>query len=278
MNINLNLATRPYIELRSVYSRLRVAALVLLVCAMPMLLVLHTVQAKARLAEARVNQLESNISLLRQQQRSARALALQGPNSNVISQAAFLNDLFRRKAFSWTATMSDLEGTLPYGVQVQAIDPVVAPDGRVTIRMRVTGARERTVEVVHNLERSRYFVAPRLAGEALADQSNGGGRTQPVSATGAPADVSFDILADYRPLPNTHAGSTAVSAAPEADQPAAAAPAPVTAAAPASTRPAQLTNPERRAAEPPDPHENPHAPMPYGRPLPAIPPPIGGTP
>ena len=275
MNINLNLATRPYIELRSVYSRLRVAAVILAVCALPMLLVLHTAQAKARLAEARVNQLESNIARLRRQQASARALALQGPNSNVIAQAAFLNNLFRQKAFSWTATMSDLESTLPYGVQVQAIDPVVAPDGRVTIRMRVTGARERTVEVVHNLERSHYVVAPRLAAEALANQNNGGGRAQPVSAPGAPEDVSFDILADYRPLPNTHTGLAADPVAP-AQQPVAAAPAAV--AAPNTRQaPAQLTNPERQA-EPPDPNENPHAPVPYGRPLPAIPPPIGGTP
>ncbi len=272
MNINLNLATRPYIELRSVYARLRVAAVLLAVCALPMLLVLHTAQTKARLAEARVDQLETNIALLRRQQASARSLALEGPNSNVIAQAAFLNDLFRRKSFSWTATMSDLESTLPSGVQVQAIDPVVSPDGRVTIRMRVTGARERAVEVVHNLERSRYFVAPRLAAEALANQ-NGGGRTQQVSAPGAPEDVSFDILADYRPLPNTHANSGIVVQR----SPAAIVTATPSAAVPVQPAPAQLTNPVR-PVEPPDPNENPHPARPFGRPLPSIPAPLGGTP
>ncbi len=273
MNISLNLATRPYIELRSVYARLRVAAALLAVLALPMLLVLHTAQAKARLAEARVNQLESDIALLRRQQASARALALNGPNSDVIAQAAFLNDLFRRKSFSWTATMSDLESTLPPGVQVQAIDPVVAPDGRVTIRMRVTGARERAVEVVHNLERSRYFVAPRLAAEALANQ-NSGARTQTVSAPGSPEDVSFDILADYRPLPDTHDDNTPVLHAAASAQAAVVVPGPVVNTGRAA--PAQLTNPTRQAVQP-DPDENPHPARPYGRPLPAIPAPIGGT-
>jgi type IV pilus assembly protein PilN len=203
MNISLNLATRPYLELRSVYARLRVVAVVLLVLALPMLLVLHVAETKARLAEARVDQLQSNIALLRRQSENARALASQGPNANILTQAAFLNDLYRRKAFSWTATMSDLESTLPYGVQVMVIDPVIAPDGHITIRMRVTGVRERAVEVVHDLEHSRHFIAPRLVAEALANQNNAGPRSVSLNP-GSPADVSFDILADYRPLPNSH--------------------------------------------------------------------------
>ncbi len=210
MNINLNLATRPYIELRSVYARLRVFAVGLVVLALPMLLVVHVEETKARLAEARVSQLESNIALLRRQQIQARELAVQGPNASVLTQAAFLNSLFRRKAFSWTATMSDLEDTLPYGVQVQFIDPVIASDGRVTIRMRVTGGREHAVDVVRNLEHSRHFIAPRLVSEALATQGTNARQPLPVSVPGgvpgaAPAnEVAFDILAGYRPLPNSH--------------------------------------------------------------------------
>lgn len=144
--------------------------------------------------------------------------------------------------------MSDLEGTLPPGVQVQAIDPVVAPDGHVTIRMRVSSSiRERAVEVVRNLEHSRHFAAPRLTGEALANQGTGaqgaGGNPQarPVSAPGAAGlgagpganDVSFDILADYRPLPNSHH-----QAALRAETQAAALPAPA-----ATSATAVVTNP-----------------------------------
>ncbi len=259
MNINLNLATRPYLELRPVYARLRVVAVVLAVVALPMLLVLHAAQTKAQLAEARVSQLQSNIALLHRQQRDARALATEGANAQVLTQAEFLNDLFRRKSFSWTATMSDLENTLPYGVQVQAIDPVVAPDGRVTIRMRVTGARERAVDVVHNLERSKYFIAPRLVSEALANQNSGTARGVPIAQTG-PADVTFDIISGYRPLPNTHPGARTRASASRTVSRSAAAP--------------ELTNPA------PAPTATPRRrfPSPYGQRLTKLPSPLGDRP
>ncbi len=271
MNITLNLATRPYLELRPVYARLRAAALVLAVLALPMLLVLRTAQTRARAAEARVEQLESRIALLRQQQTRARALTLEGANAQTLTRAAFLNDLFRRKAFSWTATMSDLETTLPYGVQVQAIDPVVTPDGHVTIRMRITGARERAVDVVHNLERSRHFVAPHVIAEALANQagSEGNGSSGGVRQVGNPSDVTFDILADYRPLPNSHPNAGRARAAASGAKPSPEAPA---------LPQAQLTNPEPEAPRPAPRRSlnyHPAPPVSTGS-LPVIPPPIGG--
>ena len=250
MNIHLNLATRPYIELRSVYARLRVFAVGLAVLALPMLLVVHLEETKARLAQAHVTQLEGNIALLRREQTRARALAVEGPNANVLNQAAFLNDLFRRKAFSWTATMSDLEDTLPYGVQVQTSEPVVARDGRVTIRMRVLGARERAVEVVRNLEHSRHFVAPRLVTEALANQgANAPQQRLPVNLPGGipgmthQSDVAFDILAGYRPLPNSH-DNAGEQAAKRADTRAEKTGRPAHALSHGASTHAQLTNPD----------------------------------
>ena len=220
MKISLNLATRPYIELRPIYARLRLMMLVLAVLALPMLLVLRVEQNKAQQATSRVDQLKRNIALLQAQQRSARALLQQPDNASLLAQVDFLNELFRRKAFSWTATMSDLETTLPAGVQVLSIDPVIAADGHVTIRLRVSGPRERAVAVVRNLERSRHFLAPRLASESLANLSNtsassSAGSLRQVGQTladstgasatgGSSTDVAFDILADYRPLPQSH--------------------------------------------------------------------------
>jgi type IV pilus assembly protein PilN len=86
-------------------------------------------------------------------------------------------------------------------VQVMSIDPEVAKDGSVVIHMRVSGARDRAVELVRNLEKSRHFVSPRITGEALAQtqgqNNNPNAPMQPVSASTA---VNFDILAAYRPL------------------------------------------------------------------------------
>ena len=202
MRITLNLATRPYIELRPVYNRLRIVMLALVVLGIGMLLVLRVEQGKARASMARVDRVNQNIARLRAQQASYQALMQQPQNAAVLTQSEFLNQLFARKAFSWTATMTDLENTLPTGVQVVSIDPVVAVDGHVTIRLRVTGPRERAVEVVSNLEHSRHFLAPRLASESLANATGSGtAASLPVSASSA-SDVSFDILADYKPLPH----------------------------------------------------------------------------
>lgn len=219
MNINLNLATRPYIELRSVYARLRVLAVVLAVVAVPMFLIMHMEEAKATAAQARVAALEQNIDTLREQQAHARALVMEGPNAATIHEIDFLNHTFREKAFSWTATMADLENVLPYGVAVRGIEPVLAPDGRVLIRLRVDGPREQAIAVIRNLESSRHFVAPRLVQETeVTDQNRAGGRFQPIGASATP-QVRFDILADYRPIPNSHdhAEAAAVKAERAAD-------------------------------------------------------------
>jgi type IV pilus assembly protein PilN len=198
MRITINLATRPFIELRPVYQRLRIWMAALLLLAIPLWYLARIEQRKADVATARVRSMQASVQRLQRQQQSYQALMRQPQNAAVLTQSDFLNDLFRRKAFSWTATMSDLETVLPAGVQVMSIDPQVTPDGHVTIHMRVSGARERAIELVKNLEGSKHFASPRLAGESLATANTGNQQATPVNA---PSDVNFDILADYRPLP-----------------------------------------------------------------------------
>jgi type IV pilus assembly protein PilN len=198
MRITVNLATRPFVELRPVYQRLRIWMGALILIAIPLWFLARVEQRKADTATARVRQMQASVQQMQRQQQSYQALMRQPQNAAVLTQSDFLNDLFRRKAFSWTATMTDLETVLPAGVQVLSIDPQVTPDGHVTIRMRVSGARERAIELVKNLEGSKHFASPRLAGEALATANNG---TQQATPVNGPSDVNFDILAEYRPLP-----------------------------------------------------------------------------
>lgn len=198
MRITVNLATRPFVELKPVYQRLRIWMGVLLILAIPLWFLARVEQKKADVATARVRSMQASVQQLRRQQQSYQALMRQPQNAAVLTQSDFLNDLFRHKAFSWTATMSDLETVLPTGVQVLSIEPLVLPDGHVTIRMRVSGARERAIELVKNLEGSKHFASPRLSDESLATANTG---NQPATAVNGPSDVNFDILADYRPLP-----------------------------------------------------------------------------
>jgi type IV pilus assembly protein PilN len=202
MRITLNLASRPFVELRPLYARLRVWMVALAIFALPLWYLMRVEERHAAEANARVEILDSNIQRLRQQQAGFEALMQQPQNAAVLSQSEFLNRLFQRKAFSWTAIMMDLEDVLPTGVQVMNIDPTTAPDGRVTIRLRVAGARDHAVDLVRNLEHSRRFLSPRLADEAAATNAGAAGEAAqlPVSAS---SDVNFDILAEYNPLSRT---------------------------------------------------------------------------
>ena len=121
----------------------------------------------------------------------------QPQNMAVLERSQFLNALFAKKSFSWTAVMMDLERVLPAGVQVTSIEPATSKSGEVNIRLRVSGERDRAVELVRNLEKSQRFVAPRLAVEsAQAQEGRGSG-----SPTLTPGAVQFDIYSGYNPLP-----------------------------------------------------------------------------
>ena len=212
MRVTLNLASRPYIELRPLYQRLRVLALLLLVTGSLFWWLLRAEQQKAAVAQARVTAIQSNIARTESERQHAEASMRQPDNAAVLGQSQFLNNLYLHKAFSWTAVMMDLEQVLPAGVQVLNIDPVVAKDGSVTIRMRVAGPREKSVALVRNLEHSRRFRAPRIASETAQNASQNGQVNPNFQAVSVTNGVNFDVLAEYNPLPTPEEKSAAASA------------------------------------------------------------------
>ncbi len=196
MRISLNLATRPFVELRPLFARLRLAMVVLAALAVGLGFALHSLSAKARVAQVRMDALKARTAVFQQERAANEARMRQPQNMAVLERSRFLNAVFARKSFSWTAVMMDLERVLPPGVQVTSIDPVITKEGDVNIRLRVSGDRDRSVQLVRNLERSQRFVAPRLAGEqALTADST---RAMPMVA---PGGVVFEILSGYNPLP-----------------------------------------------------------------------------
>ena len=196
MRVTLNLASRPYVELRPLYRRLQLLGSLLIITALVFWWVLRTEHTRASAAQARVAFIQNSIARAKSDQQHAEAAMHQPANAAVLQQAQFLNGVFLRKAFSWTAVMMDLEQVLPSGVQVMNIDPQISKDGHVIIRMRVAGPRERAVDLMRNLEKSHRFLQPRLVGEAA--QTSGSSNLQVVNA---PTGVNFDLLADYNPLP-----------------------------------------------------------------------------
>ena len=195
MKIALNLATRPYVDQGPALKRLRIGMAVLVVVLAGLGFgLMHFHQAALRMA-AQEDQVNRQIAAIRREQTGYQAQMQQPVNAKVLKQAEFLNGLFDEKSFSWTAAMEDLERVLPAGVQVTAIEPVRAKDGgRLTLRLKVSGQRERAVEMVRNMEHSRRFASPRISGENAENSSQGDLR--PVQDMGK---VSFDVLAEYNP-------------------------------------------------------------------------------
>lgn len=209
MRITVNLATRPFTELRPLLARLRLIMLALLVVAVGLGLWLQSLTARAAAAQAQMDALKAQTRVYTDERARNEARMRQPGNKAVLERSRFLNELFARKSFSWTATMMDLERVLPVGVQVTSIDPVITKEGDVQIRLRVSGDRDRTIQLVRNLEHSQRFVGPRLVSETAMTKEKatalGSPGLQTVSGfAGTPsgAGVEFDILSGYNPLPS----------------------------------------------------------------------------
>ena len=214
MRISVNLATKPFVELRPLLLRLRMAMAALAVLAVGFGLALHSVSAKASAAAAQSRSIEAQTAAFQQDRQHNEARMRQPANVAVLERSRLLNAVFARKSFSWTAVMMDLERVLPNGVQVTSIEPQVAGDGVVSIRLRVSGDRDRAVQLVRNLETSSRFLGPRLSGEA-AQQTNQLLQRTGLQESGAggpggvPGLVQFDIVSGYNPLPERTKGASA---------------------------------------------------------------------
>ncbi len=210
MRISVNLATRPFVELRPLFAKLRIAMAALALLAVGLGFGLNALNARAKAATAEMDDMKARTAMAEQQRAANEARMKQPDNQSVLERSKFLNALFARKSFSWTAVMMDLEHVLPPGVQVTSIDPVVSKEGDVQIRLRVTGDREKAIQLVRNLETSQRFVKPRLGGETAltAEKANALGRGGPpvVRNVNAGPDeafgngVEFEIFSGYNAL------------------------------------------------------------------------------
>lgn len=196
MKIALNLATRPFADQGPAIRKLRIAMAALAVVGIALGVALHRVDTSAAEARARDAALEAKIGQVQQERQGYEALMRQPANAAVLSQVKYLNALFDEKAFSWTLAMEDLETVLPGGVQVTSIEPNREKDGHILLRLRVQGPRDKSVDLVRNLEHSRHFLEPRIVGESAENGSAPGQAAQPVSAA---IRENFELEAEYNP-------------------------------------------------------------------------------
>jgi len=156
----------------------------------------HALDTKAQEARERERAVEIRTARINQERQGYQAMMRRPENAAVLAQAENLNQLFDEKAFSWTLAMEALETVMPGGVQVTTLEPTRDKDGHITLHLRVLGPRDKAIEMVENLEHSRRFLSPRIAGESSESTGGPNQRVEPVSAS---SRVTFEVLADYVP-------------------------------------------------------------------------------
>lgn len=194
MDLSINLANRPFRDLRPLLKSMRAAMGALAVLAAALGVLAYFVHQKANAAHLRVHFLEGKVASIASEQQGYQAMMHRPENQRLAQETENLNRLFDAKAFSWTIALRDLEAVLPNGVEVAAIEPARAQDGKVTLRVRVLGPRDKNIEFVRNLELSPRFRSPRIVGESADTNRGPNQKFVPVSASDS---TNLDILVEY---------------------------------------------------------------------------------
>lgn len=249
MRITLNLAARPYTDFTPTYKRLQLAIVLLVLLAIVFGYGLYAFHEEASQARVQEHNVDLKIAALNRERQSFQRLMAQPQNKLVLAQVATLNNLFDEKGFSWTLAVEDLETVLPAGVQVATLEPARDKTGKITLRMRVLGPRDKAVELVQNLERSRRFLAPRIVGENAEEIKGRPG--QPLEPVSASSRVAFEVLADYNPVTQSEIKRHPKAAPAAESEPKSQASAPRSRAASLPTAPLKLQLATGKAAQKP---------------------------
>jgi len=197
MRVDINLASLPYEDSSSLWVRWGGALAVLVLITIVLLYSALSGWLSARKDRNLIAQRQQQIADRDQEKSKAEAILNLPENRSTRDRSQFLNDLFRRKAFSWTRVFADLERVMPARLHVVSIQPAMA-DNELEIKLVVAGeSRERALELVRKMESSQRFHQTQIQQE-----SSGEGQI--------PGDnVHFDITAVYVPeLPGVEPRST----------------------------------------------------------------------
>ena len=193
MRLNINLATKPYQDVRRVLLHWGGLALLLAVCTVWLVWTALSSWREWREVNTKIVALESEIAKLDHKRADAVAVLRAPQNSSVVDTSKFLNGLIARKAFSWTRVFMQLEEIMPPRLHVVSVSPELQPaTGTVEMHLAVAGtSREAAVELVKRLEKSPSFRDARIAEETVAKEKE----TERSSAD----TIEFHLSAVYVP-------------------------------------------------------------------------------
>jgi type IV pilus assembly protein PilN len=190
MRLDINLATFPYEDSRRFWFRWGGALAMLGILTVGILYNTGREWFFARNDHRIRAQYQQQIASRDKEVADAQALMNLPQNRNIRDRSQFLNDLFYRKALSWTQVFEDLEQVMPPRVHVVSITPELTTDNELVLKLVVAGdSHDRALELVRKMEDSQRFRQTQIVSES-AEAGNGNNSSD---------TVKFDISALYLP-------------------------------------------------------------------------------
>ena len=193
MRININLASNPYEAAREFTRRLGLLVAALAVLTLGLLGYIVYQRKHTRDIDRQITAAKQEIASLDAEKAKAQAILSQPQNRDVADQSQFLNNLFARKALSWTRVFTEMEKLMPANIHVVSMKPEFNRENQLVLHVVVaTSAREKAVELVRQMEKSPHFRTAQV--EAENTTGNEGN-------AGAPGgNIQFEIAAVYVPF------------------------------------------------------------------------------
>jgi type IV pilus assembly protein PilN len=158
MRIDINLATQPYQDSGPVWLRWGGVLATLALLTLILLYSVFSGWSAARKDRNLIAQREQQIADREREKARAEATLNLPENRSLRDRSQYLNELFQRKAFSWTKVFEELERVMPARLHVVSIQPAMAPDNQLEIKLVVAGeSRDRAQELVRKMESSQRF-------------------------------------------------------------------------------------------------------------------------
>jgi type IV pilus assembly protein PilN len=189
MRLDINLASHPYEDLRNFWMRWGGALAGVSFLTLILLYLTFAGYAGARKDRDLIRQREDQIAARDRENADAQALLNLPQNSSTRDRSQFLNDLFERKAFSWTRVFEDLERVMPPQLHVVSIHPEMDTDNQLELKLQVGGdSHQHALELVRKMEGSPRFKHTYIEKEHY-----------PLASEAKTDTVEFDIAAVYVP-------------------------------------------------------------------------------
>jgi type IV pilus assembly protein PilN len=188
MRIDINLASHPYEDSRRFWTYWGTGLGLLALATLLLVFLAVTGFMNASKDRSQIARLQQEIAAYDQEKSHAESVLAQPQNRVLRDRSRFLNELFQRKAFSWTRVFEDLEQVMPPRLHVVSIHPDMSADNSLEIKLVVAGdSRDQALELVRKMESSNHFRQTYIATERQSEENPNGDR------------VEFEIGALYVP-------------------------------------------------------------------------------